>query len=266
MKNTSNRRKTGTNSIAAGLMLALLSSVGATNNTWAQSESDDCDKLEPSKQALCRLLLRCDQIEDDATRQRCYELAVEVSETLETPASDLVEETQEVVDATTDVVVPVPVVPVPDAGSVTEVAEETVEESTEVTRVRGFFQRVAGAVRGAAQRGKEVLDEQKTEEETNTYESVVTKTGRVDRTLFLVVLEDENLYYYTAEPENRMQVGQKVTVHHVKTWATDSYRITPHGQGTHRANRIPCEREYLVGTPKKRCEMMLDLPADHWKY
>ena len=223
--------------------------------SWGQDAEDECEGLSPDKEALCRLLATCKEIQEGETRQKCFELAIDPS-----PDSHM----QPVAEDPTSR-------PAEDAAASIDDAPPVQEELAEPEKKKGFFRRLGGTLRNVVRRDRQteaMPDSEPAADDPDNgewREGVVAKTGRIDRAVFLVVLDDGNLYRYSAPPQKRLRIGQNVSVQHIKTWATDSYRITPHHGGTFLANRIRCERKYLVGTPKKHCEMMLDIDPDHWE-
>lgn len=227
--------------------------------SWGEESADKCTGLSADQEALCQLLASCREIENDTARQKCFEMAVnpsadEDSQVSEDPQSGRTPQS---------VGIPEPSV-VEDVTIGDVQSPPSAEVIDEPKKKRGVFGRIGGAIRNVVRGDRKEETESESDHEEWS-EKIVAKTGRIDRNVFLVVLDDGNLYKYSSPPEKRLQIGQKVSVQHIKTWATDSYRITPHSGGTYQAYRIRCERKYLVGTPKKHCEMMLDIDPNHWE-
>lgn len=237
----------------------------------------DCDALPESKRALCKLLEQCSFIDDESTRQRCYELAL--SDDMVDEEGNLLEDLDDVLEWLRED---------SDAISHDETANETQlelettdesdtsssEEETEPRKKRGLLGRLAGAltapVRAVLPGGRSNSDqtddsvEQETEEpegdekrdKTTRWEATIERVGRVDRNVHLILLDDGKLFEYIANEELRFRKNDKVEVIHVQTWLTEKYRIDGNRGATRDALLIPCHREDLKGIMKRKCELM----------
>lgn len=238
-----------------------------------EEKSDiDCDALPESKQALCKLLEHCSFIDDDQTRQRCYELALS-DETVD-DEGNLLEDVDDVLDwlregservseGETEL----------ELQSIDESDASSNDEESEPQKRRGLFGRLAGAltapVRAVLPGGKSkssqdsdsdepepVIEESDENEQTKRWEATIEKVGRVDRNVHLVLLDDGKLFEYIAPAELRFRKDEKVEVIHVDSWLTEKYRIDGERGPIRDALLIPCHREDLKGTMKRKCKLM----------
>lgn len=240
-----------------------------------EAESEiDCDELPESKQALCKLLKQCSLIDNEETRQRCYELALG-DETLDAEG-DLPEDIQELLDsleaesestasATSAVTTKT------DTKSVGNGATKTEEANEGKRNRRGLLGRLTGAltapVRAVLPSGerKSVQDPASNKnqsedldgnEQTKRWNATIEKVGRVDRDVHLILLDDGNLFEYIAPAELRFRKNDTVEVIHVQTWLTEKYRIDGNRGAIRDALLIPCDREDLKGKMKRKCTLM----------
>lgn len=251
--------------LAAGLFLL--------SGVFVFSEEDtaiDCDSLPEGKQALCNLLKQCSLIDNEATRQRCYELALEddirdadgnLPSDIEAVLNSLQAESESVPEQTVEV------------ESATHEASETnsAKSNDSQRKRRGIFGRLAGAITApvravlpggdgktdASSNPNENEHKDKDEnEQTNRWEATIQKVGRVDRNVHLVLLNDGNLFEYIAPSELRFRKDEKVEVIHVETWLTEKYRLDGERGPIRDALLIPCHREDLKGNMKRKCKLM----------
>lgn len=233
----------------------------------------NCDALPESKRALCKLLEQCSSIDDESTRQRCYELAL--SDDMVDEEGNLLEDLDDVLEWLREDFEAV-------SHDETKLELETTDESdtpssdeeTEPRKRRGLFGRLAGAltapVRAVLPGGKsnsdqtDDSDEQETEEiegdekrdKTTRWEATIERAGRVDRNVHLILLDDGKLFEYIANEELRFRKNDKVEVIHVQTWLTEKYRIDGNRGAERDALLIPCHRKDLKGIMKRKCELM----------
>lgn len=268
MELTSLQRTDCVRFLVAGLLV--LSSVSLLSDE--EPSEIDCDALPESKRALCKLLEQCSFIDDEATRQRCYELALsdevvdeegnlleEIDEVLEWLREDFEEESDE------------STVPVLELESLDETEVASGDEETEPRKRRGLLGRLAGAltapVRAVLPGGRSNPDEEsdsdeseseesKGDEKTEKWEATIERVGRVDRNVHLVLLDDGTLFEYIAPAELRFRKNEKVEIIHVQSWLTEKYRIDGKRGPIRDALLIPCDRKDLKGNMKRKCKLM----------
>ena len=230
----------------------------------------DCDSLPESKRALCKLLEQCSFIDDESTRQRCYELALG-DETVD-EEGNLLENLDDVLDWLEE-----------DSGAVAEEEPELDLQSNEESEAdsdqeeskprkrRGLLGRLAGAVtapvRAVLPGRKDNSDEDSDSDEqeieksdgnenTTRWEATIERVGRVDRDVHLVLLDDGKLFEYISPEELRFRKNDKVEIIHVQSWLTEKYRIDGNRGAIKDALLIPCDRKDLKGTMKRKCKLM----------
>ncbi len=249
----------------------ILTCLACGNLVWASEE--DPDTLSDEQTTLLELLSACEKIEDEETRQRCYELALDDSEDEDFSDRDIEEilgEIEEESNAESD-----------DHVGETQLAphevadssqEDDSESANEPKRRRGLFGRLARAVTspiravlptGSDNRnGNPEIDEDKQmdpDEESRgstSYDAVVVRTGRIDRNVHLVLLDDDKLFEYISPANLRFRKDDTITVIHVETWLTEGYRLDGPRGPIQDAHLIPCHREDIKGNVKRKCELM----------
>lgn len=257
------------------LLFAGLFVLASSSAFSEQTETEiDCDELPESKQALCKLLKQCSLINNEDTRQRCYELALE-DEALDAEGN-LPEDIEELLDSlqTQSKSTPIETSAIrtetePDA--INSGATESDETNDGQPKKRGLFGRLTGAltapVRAVLPRGQGKSDQDRAtaknqsrdldgKEQTKRWEATIEKVGRVDRDVHLILLDDGNLFEYIAPAELRFRKNDTVEVIHVQTWLTEKYRIDGNRGATRDALLIPCDREDLKGKMKRKCKLM----------
>lgn len=233
----------------------------------------DCDSLPESKQALCKLLKQCSAIDNESTRQRCYELAL-TDEMLD-EEGNLPSDIEELLNSLQTESKSAPSKTdtfgsEPELDTIDGNATETDETQEKQRKRRGLFGRLAGAVTAPVRallpgddNSTKDSDSNKIEpndteenEQTERWEATIKKVGRVDRNVHLILLDDGNLFEYIAPSDLRFRKNDKVEVIHVQTWLTEKYRIDGNRGPIRDALLIPCDREDLKGTMKRKCKLM----------
>ena len=227
-------------------------------------ETEDCEDLPEDKQALCKLLAACNDIEDESARQRCYELALSDDESgeeiTEQQVNNALNELEELVQETE----------FSQAEQADSSDAETPEEGESVepdleeeSKRRGLFGRIARVV-SAPVRALLPRDDGKTEDTEDQQEeptedewgATIERTGRIDREVHLVLLDDGRLFEYISEENLRFRKDEGINVIFVKTWLTERYRLEGERGPVRDALLIPCHREDLKGNMLRKCKLM----------
>ena len=248
-------------------VLALL----ACSSLVADSESES-SSLTEEQEALYDLLSACEKIEDEETQQRCYEIALaDVDD--ESAIPDLKQVFEKLGIEYDETESEQEEKPTPDGETTNEdVAKADASTDTEPKK-RGLFGRIARAVtspiRAVLPSGDE-NDADKTDAEqdqtdtdtdeesrgTTSWEAVVVRTGRIDRNVHLVLLDDGKLFEYITPANLRFRKNDSITVTHIDTWMTEDYRLDGPRGPIQDALLIPCHREDKKGNVKRKCKLM----------
>ncbi len=244
-----------------------------TSDVLLQASEANADSLSDEQAALLELLSACEKIEDDATRQRCYEIALKDDQDEDISSADIEKILEELKEE--GISENVEQISKPQSGpeespDIPPLPEE--ETTNEPTKKRGLFGRLARAVtspiravmpQGSDSRkdkpsdeGSEQTDTAEEPPGTASWDAVVVRTGRLDQNVHLVLMDDDKLFEYICPPNLRFRKDDTLTVIHVDTWLTESYRLDGPRGPIQDAHLIPCHREDRKGNVKRKCELM----------
>lgn len=239
-----------------------------------QASEVDPDSLSDEQAALLELLSACEKIEDEDTRQRCYEIALKDDEDEDISIPDI----EKILEDLKGEGISESVEPISEPQSVPEESPQVPplqesETTNEPTKKRGLFGRLARAVTSPIravmpkssdnnEQGKpndeesEQADSKEEPRGTTSWDAVVVRTGRLDQNVHLVLFDDDKLFEYISPPNLRFRKNDTITVMHVETWLTESYRLDGPRGPIQDAHLIPCHREDRKGNVKRKCELM----------
>ncbi|MCY4144253.1 MAG: hypothetical protein OXG08_11295 [Gammaproteobacteria bacterium] len=251
----------------AHVFVAALACMVCGNLVCASQEN--LDALSDDQVALLELLSACEKIEDEETRERCYELALKDSEDEGISDRDIEEILGEIKGESSDQAAGTQLAPKEEVDN-SQVGDS--ESAKEPKKRRGIFGRLARAVtspiRAVLPDGSDnKSDESESDEDkqmdpneesrgSSSYEAVVVRTGRIDRNVHLVLLDDDKLFEYISPANLRFRNDDTITVIHVETWLTEGYRLDGPRGPIQDAHLIPCHREDIKGNVKRKCELM----------